>query len=56
MFTDAGVTLASVNALHYLRTAVENREASAEMVRYVKNYVTADNPRQPFEPPVTREN
>jgi tetratricopeptide (TPR) repeat protein len=51
LFTVAGVTLASVNALDYLRRAVENREATADIVRYVREYVTADDPARPFEPP-----
>lgn len=51
LFTAAGVTLASVEALHYLRRAVENREATAATVHYVRDYVTTDNPARPFEPP-----
>ncbi|HYU25444.1 MAG TPA: hypothetical protein VEO74_09595, partial [Thermoanaerobaculia bacterium] len=51
LFTAAHVTLASVRALHYLRRAVENRQATAEMVRYVRSYVTADDPARLFEPP-----
>lgn len=54
LFTAAGVTLASVNAVHYLRTAVENREATAETVRYVRSYVATDDPERPFEPPVIK--
>ena len=56
LFTAAGVTLASVNALHFLRTAVENREATADTVRYVRTYVAADNPDRPFQPPVVNPN
>ncbi|HET8797578.1 MAG TPA: hypothetical protein VFO89_07820, partial [Thermoanaerobaculia bacterium] len=54
LFMAAGVTLASVNALHFLRAAVENREATAETVRYVRKYVSADNPERPFEPPISK--
>lgn len=52
LFTGAGVTLASVNALHYLRIAVTSHEATAETVRYVRSYVAADDPKRPFEPPM----
>jgi tetratricopeptide (TPR) repeat protein len=51
LFTAAGVTLASVNALHFLRTAVENRTASRDTVLYVRSYVAADSGATPFEPP-----
>ncbi|MEK6373218.1 MAG: hypothetical protein AABO58_11025 [Acidobacteriota bacterium] len=51
LFTSAGVTLASVNALDNLRQAVENREATTAVVRYVREYVTADDPARPFDPP-----
>jgi tetratricopeptide (TPR) repeat protein len=50
LFTVAGVTLASVNAIHFLREAVEHREATVAIVRYVRDYVTADDPTQPFDP------
>jgi len=53
LFMAAGVTIASVYALDYLRQAVENREATAETVRYVRSYVAADKPTQPFSPPPT---
>jgi tetratricopeptide (TPR) repeat protein len=56
LFIAAGVTLASVNALHFLRTAVENREATTETVRYIRTYVSADDPERPFEPPILRPN
>jgi hypothetical protein len=46
------VTLASVRALEYLRRSVENRQATAETVRYVRTYVTADDPARPFDPPL----
>lgn len=51
LFSASGVTLASVSALDYLRQAVENREATAEVVRYVRVYVTVDDPTRPFAPP-----
>lgn len=50
LFTVAGVTLASVNALHFLREAVEHRKATVATVRYVREYVTADDPSRPFDP------
>jgi tetratricopeptide (TPR) repeat protein len=52
-FVEAGVTIASINALDYLRRAVENREATADMIRYVRDYVAADDPERAFEPPRT---
>ncbi len=51
LFTGAGVTLASVNALHYLRIAVTNHEATTATVRYVRSYIAADDPKRPFDPP-----
>lgn len=51
LFSAAGVTLASVNAVSYLRQAVDNREATAEVVRYVRAYITVDDPTRPFAPP-----
>ena len=51
LFTAAGVTLASVNALHYLLSAVKNREATAGTIRYIRQYVAADDPSRLFEPP-----
>lgn len=61
LFSAAGVTLASVNALHYLRRAVENREATPETVRYVRSYIAADKVAdreaiRPFHPPTARLN
>jgi tetratricopeptide (TPR) repeat protein len=50
-FIEAGVTVASINALDYLRRAVENREATADMVQYVREYVAADDPARLFAPP-----
>ena len=43
LFTAAGVTLASVNALDFLRRAVENREATAATVRYIRDYIRQSN-------------
>jgi tetratricopeptide (TPR) repeat protein len=51
LFTAAHVTLASVKALDFLRQAVKNRQATAETVRYVREYVTADDPSRRFSPP-----
>jgi tetratricopeptide (TPR) repeat protein len=51
LFTNAGVTLASVNALNHLRQAVVNREATEAMIRYVREYISSDDAKRPFEPP-----
>lgn len=51
LFTAAGVTLAGVNALHFLRAAVKNHEATVETIRYVRTYLAADDPEQVFAPP-----
>jgi tetratricopeptide (TPR) repeat protein len=57
LFTAAGVTLASVNALHYLLSAVKNREATTATIRYIRKYVAADrDPARPFEPPESTPN
>lgn len=56
LFTAARVTLASVNALDYLRRAVENREATSSTVRYIRKYIAADDPARPFDPPATIPN
>jgi tetratricopeptide (TPR) repeat protein len=56
LFASAGVTLASVNAVDYLRRAVENRAATAEVVQYIRSYVSADDPARPFDPPLTATN
>ena len=51
LLMDTGISIASVRALDYLRQAVVNREATAEVIHYVRAYVTADNAATPFEPP-----
>ncbi|HEX3067029.1 MAG TPA: hypothetical protein VHX14_00525 [Thermoanaerobaculia bacterium] len=51
LFTSAGVTLASVTALSYLRTAVEGERATPALVRYVRDYVSADDPSRTFAAP-----
>ena len=51
LFTAAGVTLASVTALSYLRTAVEGERATPALVRYVRDYVAADDPTRTFSAP-----
>ncbi|MEA2239330.1 MAG: hypothetical protein QOC81_4054 [Thermoanaerobaculia bacterium] len=51
LFTAAGVTTASVTALSYLRTAVEGERATPALVRYVREYVTADDPARTFAAP-----
>lgn len=56
LFTAADVPLATVNALDYLRRAVENREATAATVRYIRKYIATGNPDRPFAPPETKPN
>jgi hypothetical protein len=51
LFVAARVTTASAKALDFLRRSVENRQATAETVRYVREYVTADDPARRFDPP-----
>jgi tetratricopeptide (TPR) repeat protein len=51
LFSRAGVTIASVQALDYLRQSVIHRLATTDVVQYVRNYVTADDPSTPFAPP-----
>jgi tetratricopeptide (TPR) repeat protein len=51
LFTAAGVTLASVTARAYLRTAVEGERATPALVRYVRDYVAADDPSRTFSAP-----
>lgn len=51
LFSAAGVTVASVSALDYLRQAVQTREATAAVIQYVRTYVTDDDPSKPFVPP-----
>jgi tetratricopeptide (TPR) repeat protein len=51
LFVAARVTTASARALDFLRRSVENRQATADTVRYVREYVTADDPSRRFEPP-----
>jgi hypothetical protein len=42
--------LASVNALHYLRQAVERHEAGAEAVRSVRELLNDDGAADAFRP------
>jgi tetratricopeptide (TPR) repeat protein len=51
LFAASGVTLASVTALAYLRTAVEGERATPALVRYVRDYVAADDPARTFSAP-----
>jgi tetratricopeptide (TPR) repeat protein len=51
LFVAARVTTASAKALDFLRRSVENRQATAETVRYVREYVTANDPARRFDPP-----
>lgn len=56
LFTAAGVTIASVYAITFLREAVEKHHASLEMVQYVRTYVAADDPSCIFDPPPSPSN
>jgi tetratricopeptide (TPR) repeat protein len=56
LFIVARVTTASARALDFLRRSVENRQATAETVRYVREYVTADDPSRRFDPPAVAVN
>jgi len=51
LFTAAGVTVASVYAVTFLREAVEKGDASLATVRYVRAFVAADDPSRDFDPP-----
>jgi tetratricopeptide (TPR) repeat protein len=51
LFMRAGVTLASVNALQFLRRAVEHREATVATVQYIRAFIAADDPARTFDPP-----
>ncbi len=51
LFSRAGVTIASVQALDYLRQSVIHRLATIDVLQYVRDYVTADDPGRPFAPP-----
>ncbi len=50
-FARAGAKLHLSTALSYLREAVQHRAATVELVRYVREYVTADEEGRRFEPP-----
>jgi tetratricopeptide (TPR) repeat protein len=50
-FASAGAKLHLSTALSFLREAVEGRSATLELVRYVREYVTADEEGRSFEPP-----
>jgi hypothetical protein len=43
--------MASVQALDYLRQSVTHRIATAGMLQYVRDYVTANDPARPSAPP-----
>lgn len=51
VFTAAGVTAGSVEALSYLREAVEHQSATLPLVQYVREFVAADDPARMFQPP-----
>jgi tetratricopeptide (TPR) repeat protein len=50
-FASAGARLHLSTALSFLREAVQRRSATLELVRYVRDYVTADEDGRSFEPP-----
>jgi tetratricopeptide (TPR) repeat protein len=50
-FAGAGAKLHLSTALSFLREAVQRRSATLELVRYVREYVTADEEGRSFEPP-----
>jgi tetratricopeptide (TPR) repeat protein len=56
LFMAAGVTLASVTALDYLRRAVEQERATPALVQYVREYVSADDTNLLFAPPGLQTN
>jgi tetratricopeptide (TPR) repeat protein len=51
LFTKAGVTVASVQALEYLRESVAAGIADPPLINYVRDYVAADDAARPFAPP-----
>jgi len=51
LFIAAHVTTASAKALDFLRRSVESRQATAETVRYIREYITSDDPARRFDPP-----
>jgi tetratricopeptide (TPR) repeat protein len=50
-FARSGAKLHLSTALSFLREAVQGRSATPELVRYVREYVTADEEGRSFEPP-----
>jgi len=50
-FARTGAKLHLSKALSFLREAVQRRSATLELVRYVREYVTADEEGRSFEPP-----
>lgn len=51
VFTATGVTAGSVEALSYLREAVEHESATLPLVQYVREFIAADDPTRVFQPP-----
>jgi tetratricopeptide (TPR) repeat protein len=51
LFTAARVTLASIQALDYLRRAVERHEATTAVVESVREFVMVDDAARTFTPP-----
>jgi tetratricopeptide (TPR) repeat protein len=51
LFTAAGVSLASVTAIEFLKQAVTGRQATGTVVQYVRRFVADDDPAQTFAPP-----
>ena len=53
-FATAGARLHLSAALSFLREAVQRRSATPELVRYVREFVTADEEGRHFDPPSSR--
>jgi tetratricopeptide (TPR) repeat protein len=51
-FAQSGAKLHQMQAIAYLREAVEKRSATRELVDYVRAYIAADNPLRAFTPPI----
>jgi tetratricopeptide (TPR) repeat protein len=51
LFTKAGVTVASVQALEYLRESVSAGIADPPLINYIREYVATDDPARTFAPP-----
>lgn len=49
-FARSGVRLHQMEAMAYLREAVEQQSATVGLVEYVRDYIAADDPARPFTP------